>query len=202
MFLTILKFAIITVNVTLLAYSAITDRSWMKRYRKINYKLILVNILFLIFMVSVIYFLSTTFPKVMGFGLPKLIEIIFKLEPGVLPSMNINLLGVDIPFLGILICLLLLTAIPHAAEWEEEIFRAGTENWGDGLLRSILFGLVHMLVFVSLGAAIGLILAGLFFTSLYFKGGIELSSQGHFQHNLLVITIILVLVLCFGTSIF
>lgn len=202
MFLTILKYGFITANIALLAYSAIIDKSWVKRYRQINYKLIVVNILFIIFMVSVTSFLLTTFPKVMGFGLPRLIEIIFKLEPGVLPSVNINFLGVDIPFLGILICLLLLTAIPHAAEWEEKKFRAGTKNWWDGLLRSILFGLVHMLVLVPLGSAIGLILAGLFFTSLYFKGGIELSSQGHFQHNFIVITIILVLLLCFETSIF
>lgn len=193
MFFLILKYVWISVNIILLAFAAISDSSWVERYKKINWKLIPFNILVIITTAFVAFFLFSNFPKLMGFGIPRLLQLIFNQNAESIPSTNINLLGVEIKYLGILICILIMTAIPKAAEWEEEKFRKGTKNWIDGFLRSILFGFFHMMVFVPLGAAIALIIPGLFFTFLYFKGNEELSSQGHFQHNLILLSILLFL---------
>ncbi len=192
MFFTILKYLFIATNISLLAISAYVDRTWTLRYKKINWKIIPLNILVLFIVLFSTYFLLTNYPEVMGFGLARILQLIFKESADQIPAININLIGVDIKYVGIVICLLLMTALPHAAEVEEKWFRLGTKNWKDGILKSLLFGLFHLIAFVPLGAALSLSLAGLFFTFLYFKGGTELSSQGHFQHNLILVTILLV----------
>lgn len=191
MFFTIVKYVWIGLMATSLAIQAFLFPNWIDRYKKINWKLMLANAGVILVMVAFGNFLLTKFPKVMGFGIPKIIMLIFPNAPEI-ASTNINLAGYDIKYLGIVICLLLMTALPKAAEIEEIWFRKGTKNWGDGLIRSLLFGFIHMLVFVPLGAALTLTLAGLFLTYLYFKGGIELSSQGHFQHNLILIVLLLI----------
>jgi hypothetical protein len=66
--------------------------------------------------------------------------------------------------------LLLLAALPHLALIEEYWFRRGTQGWRDGLLRSLLFGLAHMVVGVPVGVAVlGLAPVGLFFTAVYLR---------------------------------
>lgn len=107
---------------------------------------------------------------------------------------NINLMGTDIKYFGILICLVLLTGLPRWAMLEEEIFRVGTITWQDAILRSLAFGFVHMLVGVPFVAALGLSGVGTFFTLLYFQGGVELAAQGHFQYNLILFSVILLAV--------
>jgi hypothetical protein len=65
---------------------------------------------------------------------------------------------------------LLLAALPALAMIEEYWFRRGTRGWGDGLLRSLLFGLAHLVVGVPLGVAVlGLAPVGLFFTAVYLR---------------------------------
>jgi hypothetical protein len=66
--------------------------------------------------------------------------------------------------------LLLLACLPALALIEEYWFRRGTQGWWDGLWRSLLFGLVHMLVGVPLGVAVlGLAPVGLLFTAVYLR---------------------------------
>jgi hypothetical protein len=66
--------------------------------------------------------------------------------------------------------LLLLACLPVLALIEEYWFRRGTRGWRDGLWRSVLFGLVHMVVGVPLGVAVfGLTPIGLLFTAVYLR---------------------------------
>jgi hypothetical protein len=64
---------------------------------------------------------------------------------------------------------LLLACLPSLALVEEHWFRRGTRGWLDGAARSLLFGLVHMLVGVPLGVAFGLGAVGLLFTAIYLR---------------------------------
>jgi len=187
----LIKYVWIGCTISIFTILAIKDPSWINSYKKINWKLIPINIVIIAVMIFSLKFLMTISPEIMGFSIPRLIGMLFKNAPDI-PVMNINLLGYDIKYLGVILLLLLLTALPKLAEFEENLFRRGTKNWLDGLARSILFGLVHMLAFVPLGTAIVLIIAGLFFTYLYFKGGIELSTQGHLQHNFLLVVVLLI----------
>lgn len=187
----LIKYVWIGCSISIFTILAIKDPSWINSYKKISWKLMLANIVIISVLSLSQGFLMTISPKVMGFSIPRLIGMLFKNAPDI-PVMNINLLGYDIKYLGVILLLLLLTALPKLAELEENLFRRGTKNWLDGLARSILFGLVHMLAFVPLGTAIVLIIAGLFFTYLYFKGGVELSTQGHFQYNLIVVGALLI----------
>lgn len=191
MVLNLIKYVWIGCSISIFTILAIKDPSWINSYKKISWKLMLANIVIISVLSLSQGFLMTISPKVMGFSIPRLIGMLFKNAPDI-PVMNINLLGYDIKYLGVILLLLLLTALPKLAELEENLFRRGTKNWLDGLARSILFGLVHMLAFVPLGTAIVLIIAGLFFTYLYFKGGVELSTQGHFQYNLIVVGALLI----------
>lgn len=189
--LTVIKYLWIGFMIASLIILIVRDTSWIQYYKNINWKLILANIAVIVAMMFGLEFLMTISPKVMGFSIPKLIGILFKNAPDI-PIMNINLLGYDVKYLGVILLLILLAALPKLAEFEENLFRRGTENWLDGLARSILFGLVHIFAFIPLGAAIILIIPGLFFTYLYFKGGVKLSTQAHFQHNLILAVILLI----------
>jgi hypothetical protein len=65
---------------------------------------------------------------------------------------------------------LLFACLPSLALIEEYWFRRGTRGWLDGLWRSLLFGLAHMLVGVPLGVALfGLGAVGLLFTAIYLR---------------------------------
>lgn len=78
-------------------------------------------------------------------------------------------LQVGLPF-ALPYIVLLLACLPMLALVEEYWFRRGTRGWGDGLWRSLLFGLVHMLVGVPLGVALlGLSPVGLVFTAVYLR---------------------------------
>jgi hypothetical protein len=65
---------------------------------------------------------------------------------------------------------LLLACLPTLALVEEYWFRRGTRGWRDGLVRSLAFGLAHLLVGVPLGVALfGLSAVGLVFTAIYLR---------------------------------
>lgn len=67
----------------------------------------------------------------------------------------------------------LALALPWLARTEEESYRRRTRNWLDGSLRSLRFGLSHLLMLIPLGASLALTLAGLFFTWQYFQGAAD-----------------------------
>ena len=75
--------------------------------------------------------------------------------------------------------LLLLAVLPTLALVEEAWFRRGTRGWRDGLVRSLLFGLVHTLVGVPFGVALlGLSSVGLLFTAVYLRAARRLPPGG------------------------
>jgi hypothetical protein len=74
------------------------------------------------------------------------------------------------PLVALPYALLLLAALPTLALVEEAWFRRGTRGWSDGAVRSLLFGMAHMLVGVPLGVAVfGLGAVGMIFTSVYLR---------------------------------
>lgn len=165
------------------------NREWITYYRNINiglYIYILPVIALIIWVFMGLYNLN---PVIFG---ASWIRSVGHLLGKDLNSTNINVVGTNIPVFGIILCLLLMVQLPSWAHAEERLFREGTQNWFDGSIRSVGFGLVHMIVGVPFGAALALTFAGLLFTYMYFKGGIALSTQTHFQYNLALFSILLV----------
>lgn len=71
------------------------------------------------------------------------------------------------PLLALLYAPPALLALPLLAWWEEDIFRRGTRGGRSALVRSALFGLLHITAGVSLGSCIALGAAGLVFSAAY-----------------------------------
>jgi hypothetical protein len=109
--------------------------------------------------------------------------------------------GSDIKYVGVLFFLLLLFGLPRLAVIEEEAFREVTESWGDGIVRSIGFGLVHMIMGVPLGGGLALSIAGLVFTYQYFRGGVDLSARTHFHYNLIIVLALLIAAIAYFVGI-
>lgn len=95
--------------------------------------------------------------------------------------------GASIPYFGVIFVLLLFLNLPGLARNEEEIYREGTKNWTDAIPRSLKFGIMHCLVGVPVAAGIALALPGLWFTSEYFKGGVEQSTRVHAIYNMILV---------------
>lgn len=193
--------SLITLGVNVIYYGWITylaisgvryvvrHHDWIEAYRHIQWRLYVAIIPLIALTAACALSLIALSPAIFGFSW---ISFVAHLLGRSANGTNINLAGMSIPFLGIGLCLLFFTQLPYAAEIEERWFRRGTRNWVNGVWRSLLFGLVHMLVGVPFGVALALGLGGLYFTHLYFKGGTKLSSQGHFQYNLVPLTILLI----------
>lgn len=186
---------------TILAASAIIDLRWLHAYLNINWPLFAVEAVAMPFVIAGGLALYKLNPRVMGFGFVRIINRLmgkrqryFRDGTPELEVTNINLIGTDIKYFGILMCLLLLTALPSLAELEEGWFRAGTTDWWDAIVRSIAFGLVHMIVGVPVVGAVVITFVGLFCTYLYFQGGLPLAIQGHFQYDLILVSLLLLIV--------
>ena len=67
---------------------------------------------------------------------------------------------------------LLAPALPLFAEREEQIFRAGAEEWSTfkRLLKGVQFGLVHAVIGIPIGVALALSIGGWWFTVAYLRG--------------------------------
>jgi len=105
-------------------------------------------------------------------------------------GMNIHLIPSNVKYFGLAFLVLFGINLPRYAQMEEVWFREGTISWEQGLLMSILFGMVHCLVGVPIGAGLAISLAGLWFTHQYFVGGVELSTVHHTSYNLILVTIL------------
>ena len=103
---------------------------------------------------------------------------------------------------------LLVPALPLFAEAEERMFRLGSElrsRWGQ-LGKAVQFGLVHALIGIPIGAALGLSVGGVYFTWWYLRAyrrtgspqDAELeSTRAHLAYNATVLLIVIP-VLLFG----
>lgn len=80
---------------------------------------------------------------------------------------------------------LLVLVLPRLASTEELMFRRGTRDWRDGALRSLGFGLIHMIVGVPVAVALALSIGGMWFTRQYFLGGVQRSTLYHLAYNCL-----------------
>jgi len=99
--------------------------------------------------------------------------------------------------------LLLVPALPLFAEAEEKMFRLGAERrsrWGR-FRRSVEFGLAHALIGIPIGAALGLSVGGMYFTSRYLRTyrrtrdtetAMAESTRAHLGYNVTVIVIVAV----------
>ena len=103
---------------------------------------------------------------------------------------------IPVIFLG-----LLLPALPLFAEAEEKLFRLGAEQrtrWGR-LRRSVEFGLAHAIIGIPIGAALGLSVGGIYFTSRYMHvfrrtgdrdAAVAESTRSHLAYNMTVVVIV------------
>jgi len=103
-----------------------------------------------------------------------------------------------------LVFLVLLTpALPLFAEGEERVFRYGAEKrtkWGR-VRRSVEFGMAHALIGIPIGAALGLSVGGMYFTSRYMRtyrrtnnpfAAMAESTRAHLAYNLTVVAMVVV----------
>lgn len=100
-------------------------------------------------------------------------------------SGNVSVAPLKIPYFSAVFFAFFVVNLPYLAMVEERIFREGTSGWKDAIVRSLLFGFVHCLVGVPLYAGAALSLAGLWFSFMYFKGGVEASALHHATYNLI-----------------
>jgi hypothetical protein len=101
---------------------------------------------------------------------------------------------------------MLIPALPLFAEAEERIFRLGSEarsGW-QRIGKGVQFGMVHALIGIPIGAALGLSIGGWYFTWWYLRaykrtgdaGAAMLeSTRAHLAYNATVIAIVLAAVL-------
>lgn len=183
--------------------AAFDVNGWTALYREIQWWLFLPSLVAIFVTAAIGIGLYKLSPWLMGFGIPRVVAWVSAKEAGrefeanekTDLAKNFNLIGTEIKYFGIFMCLLLFTAMPDIASTEERIFRRGLVGWQDALLWSFIFGMSHMLVGVPLAAGIALSCMGMYLSVLYLYGGLELSTLAHFQYNLILITLLMVSIL-------
>jgi hypothetical protein len=124
------------------------------------------------------------------------------------PSLSANNMMptfIRIPF-QIFMITFAVVVLPVMAELEEDIFRKGSEHRGPWkrFVAAFLFGMVHCLIGVPIGAGIAITVAGLYYTAAYLREykrtenqvlALAASSRAHLAYNVVVITVLLVAIL-------
>lgn len=105
---------------------------------------------------------------------------------------NVNLIGFSYVWFAPIFAVLIIIAMPLLTLTEEQIFRKGTGGVASVLIRSLIFGLIHMVAGISLGFALALTIPGIWFTYQYKKGGVKRSAAYHLAWNYLLISLLLV----------
>ena len=105
---------------------------------------------------------------------------------------------------------LLAPALPLFAEREEQMFRAGAEDWGLGkrILKGIQFGLVHAIIGIPIGVALALSIGGWWFTVAYLRGyraggpgeALLESTRAHTAYNATLVAIVFVVLIGAGVE--
>lgn len=118
---------------------------------------------------------------------------------------NINIYSI----LGMLIlCFTLIVLIPHFAFYEESVFRKNVFNLKLRIKNSIIFGIVHCIMGISIGTGLALAIPGFFYSYIYYKSfktstfnSIELKknealNKAILYHTLMNTLIFIVIILC------
>jgi hypothetical protein len=105
---------------------------------------------------------------------------------------NLTLSGLQWKWYALIYLPVLMFALPSLAKYEEEKYRNGTRDWAHGLLRSIRFGLAHLIMLIPFGTALALSIGGLWFTHQYFKGGTTRSTTYHAVYNSMLVAALFV----------
>ena len=108
---------------------------------------------------------------------------------------NLVFSGLSWKWYAVVFLPVLALALPRLARAEEVTYRAGTRNWLDGSLKSLRFGLGHMVMLIPFGVSLALTLAGLWFTLQYFRGGVGQSTVYHAAFNTTVVAAVFLTVL-------
>ncbi len=108
---------------------------------------------------------------------------------------NLIFSGLNWKWYAVFFLPVLALALPRLAQVEEISYRTGTRNWLDGSLRSLRFGLAHLLMLIPFGASLALSLGGLWFTRQYFKGGTERSTIYHAAMNTVIVAVLFIAIL-------
>jgi hypothetical protein len=97
---------------------------------------------------------------------------------------------------------LLIPALPLLVEREEQIFRRGSEHrtTAGRIRRGIMFGAVHAVIGIPIGAALALSIGGWYFTWAYLRGyradseteALLESTRSHLAYNAIIVTLVLV----------
>jgi hypothetical protein len=116
-----------------------------------------------------------------------------KLEGEELEGWNIHLLP-NLKLLGLYLPILAF-CIPSLVTIEERIFRQGINTREEGILMSLIFGMVHCLSGVPIAAGLSISIAGLWFTHQYFNGGIERAIVHHTAYDIVVLFTVTMLLL-------
>jgi hypothetical protein len=105
---------------------------------------------------------------------------------------------------------LLIPALPLFAEREEQIFRAGAEDWSTPkrILKGVQFGLVHAIIGIPIGVALALSIGGWWFTIAYLRGyraggpgeALLESTRAHTAYNATLVTLVLVVLVGAGVE--
>ena len=97
---------------------------------------------------------------------------------------------------------LLVPALPLLVEREEYLFRRGSEHRSTAgrIWRGVLFGAVHAIIGIPIGAALALSIGGWYFTWAYLRGyrwggptaALLESTRSHLAYNGIIVTLVLV----------
>lgn len=97
---------------------------------------------------------------------------------------------------------LLIPALPLLVEREEYLFRRGSEHrtLAARIWRGMVFGLVHTVIGIPIGAALALSIGGWYFTWAYLRGygqggataALLESTRSHLAYNTIIVTLVLV----------
>lgn len=160
------------------------QRHW-HHFKKIRPWIVFQNMAVVVCVITTSILLNSTFPFLNSSWL--------HLLPGENNSTNLMVAPLSLRIVGPMFLVLLMLNVPSLAHAEEHLFRAGTRNWADGCKRSVLFGLCHCVMGVSLGTGLALSIPGLWFYLCYRRGGVQLSTLHHAVYNWIVFGIVGVL---------
>lgn len=172
------------VIVSLLLY-AVLEKGWIRLFLNINLRWLLIQIL-----VYVPIFIAVYIIYKRQWKFPSWVVKSYAFQIQSVELSNKMFMKGQTYLIGYFKLMLFMAILPLVAYIEELIFRLGTQNWIDALYRSTIFGFAHMIIGAPFWVCCMGTLGGLVLSYLYFEGGIGPATLLHFQHNLLMCTIL------------